>query len=475
MSENFYLDLEHFGTRTALLNSNEIEVSYETLSQTIDALVVNIETRSLVFCICSNSISFLEGYLGFLRSGHVVVMLSEQVKHENFWKLVRSYQPNFAWLPRMHKSALGVDKYEVRTSNFEYELLALSKSRIDMHKDLALMLFTSGSTGSPQTVRLSYSNIVSNAADIADGLALRETDRAFTTLPMNYTYGLSIVHSALAVGGSIFLNESAITERNFWSDLKLSKATTFGGVPYTYEMLNRFGIKRLAGTDVRLLTQAGGRLDHKLVASTHIEAAEIGIDFCVMYGQTEATARMSILKSHEIVTHESSIGKPLRNCSFEIVDTQTGNLLPRGEKGLLKFYGPNVSMGYAQVADDLELGDLNQGCIETGDIAYECEDGFYYIIGRLKRFVKLNGIRINLDDIESYLNGLGIVAACIGTDEGVTVFIQSDEAEDLIQKTIANYLSVRSGMVSVQRIPAIPRTDAGKIMYSELRGLEQYT
>lgn len=470
MSDNFYLQLEQFGSHTALLNSDGKETSYEGLARAVDELVININNRSLVFCVCSNSISFLEGYLGFLRGGHVVAMLPNQIKPERFWDLVNNYHPNFVWLPHERVAELNVSECESQASNSEYELLVLTETIIAMHADLALLLFTSGSTGSPQTVRLSYTNIGSNAVAIADGLALKDSDRAFTTLPVNYTYGLSIVHSQLAIGGSIFFNESAITERNFWSDLKASRATTFGGVPYTYEMLDRFGLKRLNDSNVHLLTQAGGRLDPKLVSSISVEAAAMGINFCVMYGQTEATARMSILRADEVSTHASSIGKPLENCSFKIVDPHTGNTLPRGESGQLEFYGPNVSMGYAQKSDDLKLGDLNLGRVETGDIAYEDEDGFYYIIGRLKRFIKLNGIRINLDDIEAYLNGLGIMAACVGTDEGVTVFIHSDEAEDLIKKTIAKFISIRSGMVSVQRIPAIPRTDAGKIMYSELRG-----
>ena len=338
-----------------------------------------------------------------------------------------------------------------------------------LHEDIALLLTTSGSTGSAKMVRQSYKNIDSNAAAIAQYLDIRQTDRPITTLPMSYTYGLSIINSHFLRGCSTIMTRKTLMEKGFWGILKTEAASTFGGVPYVYEMLKKLRFARMDLPSLRILTQAGGKLNSDLAKEFATICADKGIRFFVMYGQTEATARMSYLPCEYAVTKAGSMGIPIPGGQFWL-ETEDGNVIMDHEiVGELVYRGDNVAMGYAESCMDLCKGDESGGVLKTGDYAKRDADGFYYIVGRKKRFLKLFGNRVNLDEVEDLVTGLGYSCACTGADDRLRIFTTNKESLTHIKSFASNAMDIPPSGLEVIHIARIPRSEAGKILYSELK------
>ena len=459
--------LQKYGDQPALISAQGETITYKSLALQADNAVKVIGSRKLVFCLCSNSISSIVGYVGLVRQGHVCVMLPATIELDRLQSLVGLFEPNFLFAPT---EVLHDLNFAVTHKLQDYGFAELSAQSVEMNPDLMLLMTTSGSTGSPMLVRISSENAYRNAHSIIESLDLTSADRALTTLPMNYTYGLSIINSQLEVGGSLVVSEATLMDRQFWNLVAESGSTYFGGVPYTYQMLQRVGVKRLAGSNLRMLTQAGGKLDEDLVRKIHSDCAAIGIEFNVMYGQTEATARMSVLKSKFVADHPWSIGHAIPGGVLRILDLDSDNEMPEGEAGELEYIGPNVAMGYATGKADLPLGAEFGNSIRTGDLAVVEADGFLRIVGRRKRFVKIFGNRVNLDDVENMVISTGVEAACTGVDDKLMVHVvsETDSTPSELQEQVAKFIGAHKNSVEVRLIRNIPRAESGKVLYSAL-------
>lgn len=449
----------------ALIEHGLEPLSYSDLASHGLDFSSHLQHRSLVFCLCSNTIESVVGYVGVIRAQHVGLMLSAKIDEQKLSHLIQSFQPNYLWLP----TALPITVEHTTIFNYgRYQLVKISSVKPEMHTDLALLMGTSGSTGSPMMVRQSSMNLLRNAESISQSLKLNSSDCALTTLPMNYTYGLSIINSQLQIGGSVVMSEATMLDRLFWNQVRDSGATYFGGVPYSYEMLNRIGVKRLKDSSIRMLTQAGGKLSSDLVTKLATSCRELEIAFHIMYGQTEATARMSVLSSENVLEHPSSIGQPIPDGKFRILDLDNERELPTGEVGELEYRGPNVMMGYASCILDLQKANEFEGVLRTGDLAKVDSDGFYYIVGRRKRFIKLLGNRVNLDDVDNFLTTHGYETASTGNDDHLTVNAVNPGEHELLIDLISDFLSVHKTVIKIRNVELIPRSDAGKVLYSML-------
>ena len=236
---------------------------------------------------------------------------------------------------------------------------------------------------------------------------------------MNYTYGLSIINSHLLVGAVLLLTEKALTQKEFWNFFKEAGATSFGGVPYTYEMLDRLRFYRMELPSLRYMTQAGGKLIPELHKKFAEYAEKNGKKFIVMYGQCEATARMGYLPADKAIEKCGSMGIAIPGGRFRLIGLDGSTVTEPYTTGELVYEGDNVTLGYAECGEDLLKGDEQHGVLETGDMAQFDEEGFYYIVGRKKRFLKIYGNRVNLDEIDRMVKGefLGIDCAAAGVDD----------------------------------------------------------
>ncbi len=428
--------------------------------------------RRLVLCLCGNDAPSLVGYLAILRAGGVPMLVNPELATDALAALVAAYRPAFAWVPGAHAAWFPAAR-SAATFEAHHLLAAAAPADYPIHDDLALLLGTSGSTGSPMFVRQSARNIDSNAEAIATYLGITPDERPITTLPMSYTYGLSIIHSHVLRGCAIAVTARGFFDRGFWDFIRATEATSFGGVPYHYEMLKKLRFWRMSLPSLRTLTQAGGRMDPALSREVATECAARGIGFFTMYGQAEATARMAYLEPARAIEKAGTIGKPIPGGEFWLEDEGGQRIEAADTPGQLVYRGDNVTLGYAAGHGDLARGDDNGGILHTGDLACRDEDGDYRIVGREKRFLKLFGHRINLQDVDDLLQREGLDAACGGRDDHLRVYARqlSGESATSVKRAIAERLRVHPSAVEVVAVPELPRTEAGKIRFAALEHL----
>lgn len=454
-----------YSESTAVISDNGSSVSYTDLENFSVHFSEIIPKRSLVFCLCNNTLGSLFGYFSFIRNSIVPLMLEASMDTELLSGLIKTYKPGYLWLPT--DILKHFPQWKEIYSKVDYSLIKIEwDCSFPMHEDLALLLTTSGSTGSPKLVRISYENIESNASSIAEYLSIDINERPITTLPMSYSFGLSIINSHLLKGATILLTAKTLMEKDFWTFLKNKKATSISGVPYTYEILKKLRFFRMDLPSLKTLTQAGGKLNNELNKEFSEFCQQSGKHFFVMYGQTEATARMSYLPPSQSLTKLGSMGIPIPGGEFSLID-ENGLAIEENEiVGELVYKGKNVSMGYAECGSDLCKDNENQGILITGDIAKRDSDNFYYIVGRKKRFIKIFGNRVNLDETERLLKSIISDSACTGVDDHMIIYISDISRIDEVRNFISSKTGIHHSAFSVRHIEAIPKNASGKTIYS---------
>jgi acyl-CoA synthetase (AMP-forming)/AMP-acid ligase II len=436
--------LRGHGERVAVLTDTE-QLSYQKLADAVADIAQELDgPRRVVLLETRNDLATLEHYLAAMTGGHVVLPVPAERDHTT---IVRTYEPDVV----------------IDSSGIHHHHRG---GRHRLHEDLALLLSTSGSTGSPKLVRLSHRNLASNAVAIADYLDIRETDRAATTLPMSYCYGLSVIHSHLLRGAGLILTDHSVVDDEFWQLFRRHCGTSFAGVPYTFELLERVGAQALDLPHLRYVTQAGGRMPPERVRRFAELGRLRGWELFVMYGATEATARMSYLPPQLASSQPEAIGGPIPGGAFAIepCDAQGGE-----DIGELVYRGPNVMMGYAHRPTDLALG-KTVDALRTGDIARRGHDGLYQLIGRSSRFVKMYGLRIDLQRVEATMRDHGIAAICTDVEDRLAVAAAGhDKAE--VQRVAAAAAGVPAGAVQAVTVAELPKLPSGKPDYEAVRVL----
>ncbi len=466
-------NLEEHKGKTALIEESGLQMTYEDLDSEAYALAERIGHRCLVFSLCRNEIGSVLGYTAFINHGIVPVMVSSHLEETLLDNLLKVYSPEYLWVPKEQADRFAgmARAYEA----YQYVLLKTGyEIRYPLYEELGLLITTSGSTGSPKLVRQSYTNVLDNAQSIAEYLHLDDTERPITTLPMNYVYGLSIINSHFLVGAALLLTEKGLMQKEFWDFFREMEATSFGGVPYTYEMLDKLRFCRMKLPSLRTLTQAGGKITPELHEKFAGYAQETGKNFVVMYGAAEATSRMGYLPPEKAVEKKGSMGIPIPGGTFTLIGEDGEEVRTPMTPGELVYFGKNVTLGYAEKGADLALGDERHGRLETGDIAQFDADGYYYIIGRNKRFLKIYGNRVNLDEIDRLIKGrFQIEAASTGADDHMVIFVTEQDYAESVRDFVIETTKLNPAAFKVIVIDEIPKNESGKTLYSAL--LKEYT
>ena len=460
-------NLNTYNNSLAVITDQGDSILYKDIETYSSLIYSKIKHRCLVFCLCQNTIDSLTGYISFVTNKVVPLMLDAGLEIDLLNGLIKLYQPEYLWIPIERIKEYDFQQIDYQTT--EYCLVKLKQEKqYPLHSDLAILLTTSGSTGSPKLVRLSYDNVLANAQSIAQYLSIDSTERPITTLPMHYSFGLSIINSHLMKGATVLLTNRSLMEKEFWAFLKSEKATSLSGVPYTYEMLKRLRFFRMDLPSLKTLTQAGGKLNIELTKEFAEYCHETNKRFFVMYGQTEATARMSYLPFEQSLSKLGSIGIAIPKGTFQLIDEINDEIKVVDKVGELVYSGPNVSLGYAESGADLILGDVNKGKLFTGDLAKKDVDNYYYIVGRKKRFIKLFGNRVNLDEAEQLLKTIIHDCACTGEDDKMVIFITESSRLDEVKKYISTKTGINHSAFIVKIISKIPKNESGKTIYSKL-------
>jgi acyl-CoA synthetase (AMP-forming)/AMP-acid ligase II len=420
------------------------------------------QPRRLVWLYARNDLESLVSYLAAVEADQPVALVDPALPAETCDDLEAAYRPEI-----VIGRAAGI----VRRVSSESSDAAPAGS---LHDRLGLLLLTSGSTGSPKAVRISGAALRANADGIGAALRLDESTRAATTLPPFYSYGLSVLNSVLRAGGSLLVTDAGLLEPRLWQQVDEHGVTTLAGVPQSYAMLRRLRFLDRVPRSLRAMTAAGGRLPDDVVAEFSAGLAAAGAELFVMYGQTEATARISVLDPAALPEKIGSVGRALPGGRIEI-DPATGEVI---------YHGPNVMLGYATSRVDLGRGDDLHGVLATGDLGRLDADGDLWLSGRSKRIAKIAGVRLGLDDVEVLLGKalaagsspetVGAepeVAATAADDRLLLWYAGPDAALDRrrVVADLARRLRVPATLLTLHTCDALPRTPSGKIAYADLK------
>ncbi len=406
--------------------------------------------RQLLIAIeIAEDIPVIAAYLGALRAGHTVLLVES---------LDASLMIRDVFKPNLLVSSHGEG----------WNAQVLNAEPLDLHPDLRLLLSTSGTTGSPKLVRLSETNIASNARSIASYLDLSPNERAITTLPLFYSYGLSVLHVHLEAGGALILNDLSVTEKPFWELAKTYGATSMACVPHQIELMAGGLLERAKLGSLRYITQAGGKLSPDQVTEFSRLGAKMGWQLFVMYGQTEASPRMAYLPPEMAASQPDVIGKAIPGGKLWVAGEDGNEITEPGIAGELWYSGPNVMMGYAEAPEEL-AGSAGEPRLATGDIALRTHSGLFKIVGRKKRFVKLFGLRLGLDQIEQKLAYAGHSAFCCNVNDRLVVLCCPPSNPDTVKALICEEYDLPLGAVLAAPLEHVPLLSSLK---TDLRSLQ---
>jgi long-chain acyl-CoA synthetase len=451
---------------TAIIDDQGHIMTYGELCSFSGTFYAQINRRTLIFILCENQAAVVAGYVACLNERVVPLLISATMDRQLLDNLIEIYHPEYLWLPQVQQEHFP---YRPVFDSLGYTLVATDLTPYELYPDLSLLLTTSGSTGSPKFVRHSYQNVEANARNVARVFEMNESESGMVSLPLQFTQGLNVASSHLYGGATILLSTATLTQKEFWNFFKEYHATSFTGVPYSIEVLSRLRFFRMDLPDFKTLNQGGGRLTDELFKQCAEYADRTGRRFIATYGSTETTSRMAYLPPDLAMIKTGSIGRALPEGTLTLVDDDGSEITETGAIGEIVYKGPNVTLGYAECGEDLMLGDERQGVYATGDQAWRDEDGCHFIVGRKKRFLKLYGYRIGLDETERLIKGaFSMECACTGTDKKLLIYVTDDTRQKEILNFIVDKTGVYHSAFEVRKVEQIPKNDAGKILYEKL-------
>jgi acyl-coenzyme A synthetase/AMP-(fatty) acid ligase len=450
----------------AAIDSCGHRLAYGEIIRLAEYLRRNVKPRSLFFVLTKNDTGGIAWVMASILSGNVPLILNAHTEPQLLSSLLETYRPEFICAPEGEWES---DAGPVEEKH-GYRLFSTGNPSCEMHDELSHLLPTSGSTGSPKLVRHKYSNIEAAGLNISTFFRLTEADRPLMVLPLYYTMGLSMVFSHFKAGATVLITDQKMTDPGFWKFMKEERATSFTGVPFSYEVLDKMRFTRMKLPDLTLLTQGGGKMPESLNLKFAEYCRDNGKRWVATYGQSEGTARMAWLPEEYAISKMGSIGIAVPNGCLSLRNADGAIIEESPATGEMCYEGENVTMGYARKREDLSLGDERNGFLPTGDIAYRDEDGFYFIRGRMGRFLKIFGNRIGLDECEQILRShVSCETACTGTDEKLIMYLTDDTQKDSALTALINAIKVPANVIEVRVIDSLPKNEAGKILYSKLK------
>jgi acyl-coenzyme A synthetase/AMP-(fatty) acid ligase len=442
------------------------QLTYGELTSLSKELSSVLPQRELVFCLCENKVGSLAGFVALYENKDVCLLINAAIDRELLNTLYETYHPSYYWMPENKIDDFGfqpVYRYK------DFALCSTGEKAPEMLPDLSLLMTTSGTTGSPKLVRHKYGNVENNAKNVAKAFGWTPQERGIIDLPMQYTMGLNVICSHLQAGATVLLVAASLMNPKYWKFIKEQQGTNFTGVPFSYEILNRLRFFKMDLPCLTTMAEGGGKLSDTLFAAFANYAEEKGKRFFATFGTTETTARLAFLSPEKAARKIGSIGKAIPEGKLYLVDENGNQICEPDREGELIYEGPNVTMGYATCIEDLTKGDEFCGVYHTGDIAKMDEDGCFYIVGRMKRFLKLFGLRVSLDQSERIISEhFGIECACTGDDTKMKIFITKEELKEEVKKLISEKTGLISTSFEVNYIESIPRFESGKINYKQL-------
>tara|TARA_B100000902_G_C27216501_1_gene867271 strand:- start:77 stop:1339 length:1263 start_codon:yes stop_codon:yes gene_type:complete len=410
-------------------------------------------------------------YVSLVKKRFPILVLDHKISKKFLKNIIKLYKPeNICCSIKNNFFTISKDfviNFEFR--NFQF-LKNINKDNFKVKNNLSILATTSGTTGSFKLIRQTYDNITSNTFSIIKYLKLNKNNITITNLPLSYTFGMSVINTHLEVGSKIAVTSNTIFEKEFWKLFRINQINTIYGVPYTYEILDKLNFFSKNTSSVKMFAQAGGKMTENLQKKISFYVNKYKKIFFIMYGQAEATTRISYLPSKKFSKKIGSIGIPIPGGKIKLVDKNNLVIKKPNIAGEILYSGKNVCMGYAYDRYDLNCKNQWNGKIYTGDLARRDSDGFYYIVGRKKRFAKIYGLSINLDDIENILKSKFQHSnfAVISLKNKIKIFSSTRDIKNKILNYLNRNLNIPSTCFIYNFIKKIPKSKNGKNNYKIL-------
>lgn len=452
---------------------------------------VNIDPNEIIFLIADNSIFFIASYFACIGSGRTIAPLHPDFGKENFRYIFNKCNPSCIFVQKKYWKRVNdfeiVPKIVFTDTDINKTLnifnLNSNESRfkpVEDKKDIAVIIFTSGSTGKPKGVMLSHNNLMYNSNSIIQYLDLKQTDRVMVILPFSYCFGTSLLHTHFRVGGQVVINNLFMFPGKVLNEINEKQCTVFAGVPSVFSiLLRRSAFTKIKFPTLRLIQQAGGKLTNNFIAEL-IEALP-STKIYIMYGQTEATARLSYLPPGLLASKLGSIGKGIPGTSIKVLNSK-GEPTKPGEVGEIVASGGNIMLGYWQDEEGTSKV-LKNGKLYTGDLGIIDDDGYIYLTDRAKEIIKSGGHRVSPKEIENYISKIKdiVEVAIIGIPdelrgEAIKAFVSLVPKSTITEKEIISFCKKN---LSAQKIPkevkimkSLPKNISKKIDKYALKKLE---
>ena len=461
-----------YNKNTAIIDKEYSNLSYKQVLTETNEIKKEIKNRSLILIVSENSLGSLLAYIFCIVNNHVGIIIDSKTTNQNILKIFKNYQPNYVFLSKKTKSIFE----KICSEKYTFFDQSLMKNKVNkkkkLNKNLSLLLSTSGSMGSIKFVKLSRNNIKHNTESIISYLKINKKDSAITNLPISYSYMLSVINTHFEVGASIVISKYSLVEKKFWETLKNSKVTSFNGVPYTYEILTKIGIKNIKIETLRYLTHAGGKLEKDKLKEIIKFCKKNNLKFFSMYGQTEASPRISYLKPEFSERKIGSIGKGMPGNKIYIIDSSGKKILKPFVEGEIICEGKNVFMGYSENYNDLKKANEENYKLKTGDLGFFDKDGFFYITSRISKIAKIFGYRVDIGALENLMSQKGYKIACLSNDKKIFIFIEKKYNKKNLINTISKITNLDIGSFELIKLKYLPRTSNNKISYNELKKID---
>ena len=433
-----------------------------------------------------NSLFFVVAYLGIMRAGLVVVPFQTDASAETFARIAKD--AGLRWLLVSRRFAARVSPWASDLNlpvTVDVQVAGLPDHsevqfpEIDLHRDLAALMFTSGSTGVPKGVMVTHGNIECNTRDIVQYMGLTSADRVMVVLPFHYCFGLSLLHTHLMAGGLVVLNNQFMYPERVLEDMIAKACTGVAGVPSTYQILLRKSrFKEMQFPALRWFQQAGGKLHNPFIKE--ILEAFPQVQYFLMYGQTEGTARLSYLPPDRLAHKLGSIGRGLPSTRLEVLKADGTQVIPGSDEvGEIVASGDNITLGYWNDPEETAKY-FREGKLYTGDLARVDADGFIYIVERDREMIKSGGNRVSAKEVEDVIAEIAAVVevAVIGVPhellgEAIKAFVVPARDAAMGAEAIIEHCRRRLPIFkcpeSVEFLPALPHNSSGKVVKGKLK------
>lgn len=472
MNYKFYEDNPELHNRTFIETDLDEVYTYSDLKDFSDTIGTLVPARSTVFLVCEGCAGALMGAMSFFRNGIVIFMIDGKLKTQKIMELAESFEPNYLFVPE--NQAGKFTGFSPLLAQYGMTLLKNEKVQAPPveNKELAILFSTSGTTGSPKFIRISYKNVQISLEHNYCNMHFKPDDVVATVLPLQFIYGFNCILSHVYAGAKIVVTKKSIIQNSFWELCEKKNVTFFYGVPYIFEMICNLGIEERLKR-FHTLSVAGGKLKTEVSKKCTAVASKYHLYFYSEYGQTEASGSMGIaVKSKDgSYSPDDNLGTPVNGADFYLVDSQGNKITEPGAEGEVLFECESISMGNALCRPDLNKGYERNGKLRTGDIGVINDEGYICLVGRSNRFVKIYGKRFSLDHIEQTLAERlpGARTAASGRDGLLVVFCGSRESIREISVFLHKEYGLSEENYRVEYLPEIPLNSTGKIAYAELR------